>query len=75
MGSGKGHFNVRLRHRGDVSQLHVKRESQVVLWGGYNQYEDRRVMGKSQEWRLGKLGAEDDGAYRIALSCMSGGAR
>ena len=30
-------------------------------------------MGKSQEFRLGKVEAEDDGDYRFALPSVSGG--
>ena len=30
-------------------------------------------MGISQEWRVGKVGAEDVGDYRLAPSCVSGG--
>ena len=72
-GSGKGQFHGIPRHRGDVYQLYVKQLSQVVLWGGCHQFEYRRVMVKAQEWRSGNVGAEDDGSYRIALPCMSGG--
>ena len=43
------------------------------MYGGHYQREDRRVMGKSQEWRLGNVEEEYDGAYRLSLSCLSGG--
>ena len=33
------------------------------MWGGYHQHEDRRGMGKAQEWMLVKVQAEDDGYY------------
>ena len=72
-GSGKGKFNGRLRHRGDVSQLHFRRVIQVVLWGGYKQYEEIKGMVKAQEWRLEKVGEEDDGSYILYLSCVLGG--
>ena len=29
-------------------------------------------MVKAQKCRLGNVGAEDDGSYRLALPCMSG---
>ena len=43
------------------------------MWVVHNQYEDIRIMLKAQQWSLVKVGAEDDGDYRLALLCLSGG--
>ena len=40
------------------------------MWGRCQKFEDGKVMGNGKEWRLGKVGAEDDGSYILTLSCM-----
>ena len=30
-------------------------------------------MGKGKDWRLVKVGVEDNGDYRLTLPCISGG--
>ena len=73
LSSGKGIFHGRPQHRGDSYLFYFKRGGQFVLWYGYHKFEDRRGIGNAQEGRLGNMGAEDDGAYKLALPFVSGG--